>query len=820
MFFVSSCAVKRFSLVFCFLVWAPWAHGVVIQNISFEGLNRFSRATVLHHLPLQKGMEASDDRMDQALQSLYRTGFFHNISLKIKGTTLHVLVVENKFFQAITFKGNRHISTKELQKIVGLRPGDLFSPSRVRECMNAIEALYQSKGYFTSSVSFVEKPRGSNGLEGTFVVQEGASNTIACIKFTGLTRFSPDTLKGLLQTKEDRWYYFFKKRYDPQRLEFDKEILHNYYASKGYADFQVCQVIKELSPDKTKLYLTFHLQEGPCYAMGKIEGKSDVQGLKEKISPWVQKLAIKNHSVFDGKKAQEACKLLTEQCKKEGWSFVTTTFETCKKNTSTGAMVMDIVFCVQPVVPSYINHIAIKGNTVTRDYVIRRQLEVREGDPFDVQKILRSQENVYFTGLFSDISITHFPSKEGENLVDVTFRVNERQTSSANLEGGWGSHEGFIGALVFSEKNFRGKEQDFFIKLERSQQTIYSFSLGMSDEHFLNTPVGAGLSVYDKLSVVEQPNGGSNALDGSKNTNTKDLQRRQTGFSLKTGYMLAPRLKQGWNYGFSREFVPSPTKIRTQKEGKKDGRSQREAFLSDPSIPHVPDELISQLEQARNTQSAYCIDDFGRFLSSSLEHSLSYDKRNNTLEPQKGFRVALSNEWAGLGGDAKYLSHTLSGQWYYHLSPRYDWVLSLKGQYSLMHHTKKIRYFDRHTLGGDSFLGFDHEGVSPRDSVTNQALGGRQLLSSSLNLSVPLVSFLGLKGVLFTKWGSVWDCGLKPSAQSPIQGDAFCMRGSVGAGVLWQGPMGFRVGVSFSKALRKQTFDKPCVFNVTMGREF
>jgi len=588
--------------------------------------------------------------------------------------------------------------------------------------------------------------REQNRVDVVFDVKEGLATVVRKIFFIGNKKFSESKLESAIQTKETRWYRFFTAddTFDSDRLAYDKELLRKFYLEHGYADFQIKSAVAELTPDREEFFITFTLEEGERYQIGDIKISSDFKGLD--TTTLAKKIPFASGDWYSNKDVEKTLNLLVDELGSLGYAFVDIQPQ-LQKNIH--KHLLDINFIIQEGPKVYINSIDIIGNDRTDDDVIRRELELDEGDAFNSNKMKHSEKRIKDLGFFKKVTVTKQPS-DNPDKADIKIEIEEDRTGELSFGGGFSTADGPLADIRFAEHNFRGKGQDLRVGVTYSKRR-QEYSFGLTEPYFLGRELMAGFDVYRMTRTRYQ--------DAS-------YDQQIHGLSLLMGYMLSENLSQLWTY-----------------------------TIQSDKVDHLR-KNASRFIQAQPRNSTL----------SSITHTLTYDRRDSKIDPTTGYSISLSNEFAGLGGTLKYLKNQISGSHFYSFSD--EWVLETSARYGIMVGLgKKTRIADRYILGGDTLRGFSPGGVSPRDKISKDkdALGGHQFYSGSVELSFPigLPNEFGVKGATFTDVGSVWHSKEK----GPEVFDSRKPRASVGFGVRWKSPIG-PLRIDIAKTISKNKLDE------------
>jgi outer membrane protein insertion porin family len=752
--------------------------GGTISDIRVEGVQRIEPETVRSYLLIQSGDSWDDERVDKSLKALFATGLFADVNLTRIGNTLVVKVVENPIINRIAFEGNRKLDDKDLNAEIQLRPRVVYTRSRVQNDVKRILDLYRRRGRFGASVEPKVIQLSENRVDLVFEINEGEFTGVRGINFVGSRKFSDSKLRGVLQTKENRWYRFLSTddSYDPDRLTYDRELLRKFYLTEGYADFRVVSAVAELTPDRDGFIITFTLDEGERYRFGKIDVNIRLKDLPpETVLPL---LTVHSGDWYDADAVEKSISLLTDTLGNRGYAFVEVKPNITRNRED---RTVDITFDVQEGPQVYVERIDIVGNVRTLDKVVRREFQLVEGDAFNTSKMQRSQQRIKNLGFFKKAEVTNAQGSAPDKTV-VTAEVEEQSTGELTLGVGFSTTDGPLADINVRERNFLGRGQDLRIGAVvslRSQQVDLSFT----EPYFLDKNIAAGIDIFE---IKTSPT--ANFFSGV----TPPYQQFSYGSALRTGYQITENLRQTLKYT---------------------ARSDN----------------ITNLQS--NT-SLFIVLQAGRHLTSEIGQVLLYDRRDNRLEPAGGYYASLGSDFAGVGFGVDYVRNKVNLGYYYSILP--EWVLSLTGEagYIFGWNGQQVLIQDRFFVGGDNLRGFQSAGIGPRDSVSNDALGGQKYYVGSVTLGVPLglPKELGVSGRVFTDFGTLYHIqptnivltpaqlastgGLQPMVeQSPA------IRASAGVGVSWKSPVG-PIRIDLAYPIRKEPFDKTQIFRVSFGTRF
>ncbi|HTZ37149.1 MAG TPA: outer membrane protein assembly factor BamA [Stellaceae bacterium] len=757
----------------------PPANLGTISDIRIEGLQRIEPETVRSYLLLQPGDPWDPGRVDSSLKALFATGLFADVKLDRQGNTLVVKVVENPIINRISFEGNDKLSEKDLTNEIQLRPRVVYTRSRVQNDVRRILDLYRRHARFAATVEPKVIQLSENRVDLVFEINEGPSTTVRSINFVGNKEFSDSTLRGVVDTKENRWYRFLSNAdtYDPDRITYDRELLRKYYLSQGYADFRVVSAIAELTPDRDGFIVTFTVDEGERYKFGKVDVNIKLKDLpKDQVLPL---LKVQSGDWYDANAVERSISTLTDALGNRGYAFVEIKPQITRNR---DARTIDITFDVQEGPQVYVERIDIVGNVRTLDKVIRREMRLVEGDAFNSNKLQRSKDRIKNLGFFKKVETNTAQGSAPDRTV-VTVEVEEQSTGELSLGVGFSTTDGPLADITLRERNFLGRGQDVQIGTVvsfRSQQVNLSFT----EPYFLDSNIAAG---FDLFEIKTSPT--ASFFSGI----TPAYQQFSYGGALRTGYQLTENLRQTLKYTARSDDIT-------------DVQSDASLFIA--------------LEQGTHT-------------TSSIGQVLLYDRRDNRIDPTSGWYASLGNDFAGVGFGVDYVRNKLSAGYYYPLWP--GWVVSVTGEAGDIFgwNGQPVLLQDRFFVGGDNLRGFAPAGIGPRDIVSQDALGGNKYYVGSVALGVPLglPKELGLSGRVWSDFGSLWSNDQKnatftaaqlaqePGGQAPQVVDSPAIRLSAGIGLTWVSPVG-PIKVDLGLPVIRQSYDKSQFFRVSFGTKF
>ncbi len=727
-----------------------------IERIVVEGTQRVEAETVRSYLLVREGDLFDASRVDRSLKSLFATGLFADVTIDRRADTLVVTVAENPVINRIAFEGNTRIDDDTLEAEVSLRPRVIYTRTKVQSDVRRILTLYRRSGRFAATVEpkIIKLPQ--NRIDLVFEINEGEATEITSIQFVGNEAFSDSKLREVIRTRTSRWWRFFSTEdtYDPDRLTLDQELLRRFYLSEGYADLRVVSAVAELTPDRRSFYVTFTLEEGERYRFGTITVESTLRGLEpETISDAV---SMEEGEWYNADQVERSIDALADAVANLGHAFVDVQ---PRIDRDRDERKINVSFEISEGPRVFVERINITGNVRTLDKVIRREIRLVEGDPFNAARIRRSRQRIRNLDYFESVEVDQVPGSAPDKAV-VNVNVKEKSTGSLSIGAGFSTTSGLIGDVTLRERNLLGQGQDLRLRVLIAQRDS-QISLSFTEPYFLDREISAGVDAF-LVSVDRQ--------------DESSFDESNLGGAFRFGYPITEDLSQAWRYS-----------------------------LSQTEIENVPNDASEFIKQEEGTST-----------TSEIFHTILYDKRNNRISPTEGYFARLGTGIAGLGGDVRYIKNEIDSGYYIPVIE--EWVLAFRGKAGYIFGLgQDVQLFDRYFVGGDDLRGFETAGVGPRDLTTDDSLGGNWFYTGTVELSFPLglPEELPLKGRVFTDLGSVGGIDIS----SPKIADTGSLRASVGAGVTWVSPFG-PIGIDLGYAILKEDFDKEELIRFNFGARF
>jgi outer membrane protein insertion porin family len=737
----------------------PAQAGGRITAVQIQGNVRAEPETIRSYLQLKEGDSYDPAAADRSLKALFATGLFSDVVIDMQGSTMVVRVTENPILNRVAFEGNRKIDDDKLRDEVQSKPRQVFTRARVQSDVERLLSIYRRSGRYNATVEpkIIRLEQGRVDL--VFEIDEGDVTGIKRISFVGNEHFSDGTLRGKIRTTESAWWRFLSSddRFDPDRLNLDRELLRKYYLSEGYADFRVVSAVAELAPDRSGFFITFTITEGERYKFGKIDVNSRFQGLDtDQLKSY---LTMSEGDWYDADEVEKTVTAMSDAVGTLGYAFVEVR-PNIRRNREDHTI--DVTFDVQEGPRVYVERINISGNTRTLDKVIRREFRLSEGDAFSTAKVRRSQQRLKNLGFFEKVDVSAAPGS-AQDKTNLEVQVVEQSTGEISFGAGFSTTSGILGDISIRERNLLGKGQD--LRLGLSLGTLSTLiDLSFTEPYFMDRAVSAGFDIF---------------RTSNDRQNIASYSDRSLGFALRAGWAFTEHTRQQVRYTLR----------------------QSEIYNVQP--------WASSIVQRQS----------GSSIVSEVSQTIGWDTRDARLNATKGWLLRNTLAYGGLGGTEYYVRGTIDGVIYQTIIE--DFVASIGGSVGAIAPLSgsTLRLNNRFFIGGDTLRGFAVGGIGPRDANTTDSLGGKYYYTGTAELSFPLglPKEIGILGKAFVDVGSLWGTADDPSQVSMF--DSQLMRVSTGLGIQWISPFG-PIRVDYAIPLQKEFFDKTENFRFSFGTRF
>jgi len=669
--------------------------GPIITQVQITGSGRVEPDTIRSYISVREGQPFDPAEADKSLKALFQTGLFADVTFQRDGSTLVVKVVENPIINRVQFEGNRRVEDDTLRQEIASKPRTVFTRAKVQSDVRRMLEVYRRGGRFNAAIEPKIIRLDQNRVDLVFEIFEGSITAISRISFVGNENFSDGRLREQIRSVETAWFRFLTSddRYDPDRINFDKEMLRKFYLSEGYADFRVVSSVAELTPKKDHFFVTFTIQEGERYKFGKLEVNSRFEGID--INTLKAMVVAREGDWYNADEVEATVNAITEAVGTLGYAFVDVRLN-IKRNKDTKTV--DITFDVQEGPRVYVERINIAGNVRTLDRVIRREFRLAEGDAFNAAKLRRSQQRLRALGYFEKIDVTNQQgSAQDKTIIDVN--VVEQSTGEISFGAGYSTSAGVLGDITVRERNLLGKGQDLRLGLSLGTRQT-QIDLSFTEPYFLERNVAAGFDVF---------------RIGRDLQATSSFDERTIGAAVRVGYALSEHTRQTFKYSFK----------------------------------------YDEIFNVGTNASPFIRRQAGKTYTSEVGTVITWDRRDDRQLSTKGWVVRWSTELGGLGGTEHFLRNRADAAIYFPLIQ--DFVLSFQGSAGAIFGIRDdVKIAQRFFIGGDTLRGFQTAGIGPRDGNDSLGGKYFYTTTGEISFPLGLPKELNIVGKGFIEAGSLW----------------------------------------------------------------
>lgn len=745
-----------------FVAFAPMsadAASYTFSSVKIDGNSLIEPATILKIAGIVKGQPISDGALNDAVQRLTDSGLFSAVDIEPSGDVLIIRVTENATISTVDFEGNKKIKDEDIVLIVKSQPRRVYSAAQAEEDAAAIADAYGQAGRLAARVEPRVIIRDGNKVDLVFEIREGKNTEVERLSFTGNRAYSDRRLRQVLETKQAGIFRTLVQRdtYIADRTELDKQLLTDFYRSRGYIDAAVLGVNSEFSRERDAFFLTFDIREGQRYSFNNVTTHSEIEGVD--LTEYAKAVRIRKGVTYSPTVIDNTIARMEAIAVRQGLDFVTVEPRITRNERN---QTLDLDFVLTKGARVFVERIDIEGNATTQDKVVRREFRSAEGDPFSSREIRQSAERIRALGFFKTADVE---ARQGtsEDRVIVDVNVEEQPTGSLTLGASYSVSDGIGVNLGLTEANFLGRGQYVSVNIATAADNQNN-SLTFIEPRLLDRDLRLKLSGW---------------YNTTENDNS-DYSTKRLGFSPSLEFPLTEQTKLELRYEISKDEIFN---------------------VSSASSP------VLVADEARGAE-----------VTSALGYTLSYDTRLSGLNPNSNLLLKFGQDYAGLGGDIDTLTTNVSAT-YQNKIWNEDVTLRAEieaGAVTALNNTQ-TRFLDRFT-GNGKIRGFESNGIGPRDlTVVNQdALGGNFYAAARFDAEFPvgLPEEYGISGGVFADFGSVW--GL--DAPGTIDDDLH-IRSAVGISLYWDSALG-PLRFNFSKAINKETYDEEQNFDLTISTKF
>ncbi len=746
------------------LASAGVAQAAVISRIDVRGAERSGADSVRSNITIAPGKNFSNSDIDESVKRLYATGYFSNVAMRVSGSTLVVTVNENQLVNQVVFNGNRKIKDDKLAGVVQTQPMGPFNHAIVTADIARIKDAYAAIGRSDVEITTQTVSVGQGRVNIAFVINEGERTKIGRIDFIGNNAYSDGRLAAVINTKKSNMLSFLTRKdvYNEDKLRADEEALRQFYYNHGYADFRVVSSEAVLDEAKNEYTISITVDEGKKYNFGNVAVESTVPGVDgSELQGLVE---TRQGGSYSAKEVQQSMEAISKRVAGEGYPFARVT---PRGDRDMSGNTIGVTYIVDQGERAYVERIEIRGNTRTRDYVIRREFDISEGDAFNQTVITAAKRRLEALGYFSKVNISTAGGSAPDRVV-IVVDVEDQSTGSFGIGAGYSQNDGVLLEASVEEKNFLGRGQYIRVAAGAGEDDARTYSLSFTEPYFLGYRLAAGFDLFKNQSKSED-----------------FYNYDEQGFALRVTAPITEDLSTTFKY--------------TYKQINYDGKGdwQNNANLAEPYQALIRG---------------------GDWTQSIISNTLNYNTLDDRNMPREGWQAALTNEFAGLGGDSEYYKIYAKARYYHTLSDEYDIIGSLTGQAGhVMPTNDNLLVFDQFKFGGRQVRGFKNDGIGPR--IGYDSIGGTTYFAASAEVTAPMPGVpedFGLRLAGFVDAGTMY--GNKVSTSQTVKDDN-SIRASAGIGVMWASPFG-PIRVDYAVPFAKEDYDEEQRFRFGMSNTF
>ncbi len=763
-------------------------YAAVVSNIEVRGNQRVGNETIIGNLGIRPGEQFDSSDINAAVVRLFETRLFSDVRINQVGSTLVVEVSEYSIVNQVLFQGNTRLKDDALTGVVQMRARGAYSADALNSDVEAIRQAYARVGREDTTVTAQTVDLGENRVNVVYQIQEGGRTKIGSITFEGNQAFSDGRLREVIGTKQSNFLSWLSRNdiYDADRLRADEEALRRFYYNRGYADFRILSTDGQLNEATNEYSIVFTIDEGQLYTFGTIGVESTVAGVDTEA--YRGSIDTREGRRYSAEDVESSIVGLTEEVAGSGYAFAQVT---PRGNRNFETATIDVVYSIDEGPRAYIERIEIRGNERTRDYVIRREFDLSEGDAFNQVLVQRARRRLERLDFFESINIATAPGSQPDQVV-LVVEVVEKPTGEFSIGAGYATGEtanrgaGFSLEGSVQERNFLGRGQ--FIRLSAAGgKDSRDFALSFTEPYFLGRRISAGFDIY-------------------RNTRRFDRYESETdGATVRFGLPITEALTTQFAYNYSQERY-----------------NYRDECLDDFGnlVPECSGLISPILQDA--------IENHSPWKKSSISNSIVFNTMDDMRNPRDGIYSTFTTEVAGLGGDAKWVKFTARGSYYQTLSEELDLVgvLTAGAGHVEGYGDDGLRVFDLFRSSDRIIRGFDFNGIGPYsvagDGRTIDHIGGTTYFHASAEAQFPIPALpqsLGFRGAIFADAATLYGTPSDISSRFDVHGNASSLRASVGAGLLWASPFG-PIRVDYAVPVAKEDTDDVQNFSFGMSTRF
>ena len=716
---------------------------VTVSEIAISGNSRVSDSTISAYLPVRVGDAISEDSLDNAIDSLFATKLFNDVTINIEGTRISIVVVENPIVNRVNIEGNDVLDDERLLAELDIQPRRVFTRKVAVDATQKLLEIYRLSGRYAAEITPQVIRLDNNRVDLIFEVDEGPLIKVTSISFIGNETFSDFALRQVISSRQVRWWAFLSSvdKYDESRLDYDARLLRQFYLGRGYANIEIKRAQGGLLADRSGFALTFEIDEGTRYKLRDVNFTSQITDID--VSKFRDDIPLQKGDWYNVKGLEQGLLNVTNSLGNLGYAFVDVRPQVTP---DTDSNELDIEISIGEGRKNYIERIEVVNNSRTRDTVIRRELEVVEGDPYNQLKLDKSLRNIKNLGFFRTVDISTVRGSADDQTI-AKINVEEQSTGDFSIGVGYSSLDKSTVSLGVNERNFLGSGRGLKFSTSLSESRS-DYRLGLTEPYFLDRDLRGSAEIFNQK------------LENST------LTTKSTGVNLGVAFDAADDYYHRIGYELS----------------------------------------SADSTQSSTTATSLTGEENKDLLRSALSYTIGRSTLDNRFDPTEGYLYELDETVSGLGGDVTFMKTSVRASYFKPLNFN-SFILGVRGRAGFVDGLgEKVTQSARFYLGGRTVRGFDSSGIGPRDTGANSAVGGNYMYSATAEIvsSYGLSEDLGVRWTVFSDIGSVWDTDY-PSGVTGANDDS--LRQSVGVGFLWDtavGPLTFYWADAVSKSSHDQ----------------
>ncbi len=668
----------------------------IIASISPSGNKRIDTGAISRKIKTKAGDFYNPATLREDLKTIFKMGYFENVRIEVeeseKGKIVTFEVIEKPIIRRIEFSGIDALSEDEVKEAANITPNTIINTAKVNDGSSAIKAFYKSKGYYNTTVTAQISYPDEEHANLRYVIEEGEKIFIKEIKFVGNKSFDSDDLLDVIESSEKDWLSWITESglMKQELLMRDVARLGSFYNNQGFLEVKVGD--PKVDQDGEWLYITFTVEEGPRYRVGTVSFAGDLLDDKQQLRNF---LTIQNQEFINRQILRDDILKLTDYYSENGYAFAD--IRPRMNKSTTGARV-DIIIDIDKGDLVYIQRIAIKGNSRTRDNVIRRELRIAEGGIFDSKALRASTQRLQRLDFFEEVNIIPEPAMDPSKM-DVTVNVKEKSTGQFSIGAGYSSVDSFMLMGEISENNFlgRGDKLSFVANLSG---TSNRFNIGYTNPHLRDSQLSVGFDLFNWFREYD------------------DYDKDSKGGAIRLGYPLFEKVRGYGSYSYT----------------------------------------DSDLSNVSPFASQIIIDSLDINITSAVKFGMVRDTRDRVTGASSGSQNSVTVKYAGgaFGGDAEFTKLEAHTSWYFPLPWTTVFHFKLAGGQVWENETGQLPVYERFYLGGiNTIRGFEYGDASPIDPETGDRIGGDKMWYTNIEYVFPLLEEAGIRGVVFFDAGNV-----------------------------------------------------------------